>query len=201
MKLYGAPASPYWRKTRIFAEELGVLGRLELVEVHASPMNAPAADDPLAGNPTRRLPLLELDDGRAVYDSLVICVALADLAPNEALLPTSGAAKLDVLTREALSRNLSDSVLAMVYETRFHPPEKVFDGWIDAQWAKASSALDAMEAAVPPPGRFDLGDCGWAASLSHIELRLEDRDWRGGRTRLVDWYESVKARPSVAAVL
>lgn len=201
MKLYGAPASPFWRKTRIVAEELGLLDQIELVEVAASPMNLPAVGDALAANPTRRLPLLELDDGRAVYDSAVICLVLAEMRPGNALLPTAGVERIDALTREALSRNLADSAVAAIYEMRFREPERVFQPWIDAQWAKVCSALDAMTAAAPPAERFDLGDCGWAASLSYLELRYGDRDWRSGRSALIDWYEAAKARPSVAAIL
>lgn len=201
MRLYGSPPSPYARKTRIVASELGLMDRINLIDVQASPMNHPAEGDALQGNPTRRIPLLELEDGRAVFDSAVICIVMAEMCPGNALLPTSGDARIDVLTREALSRNLSDSVLSMVYEIRLRPADKVHDDWVNAHWAKACSALDAMNAAVPPAGRFDLGDCAWVSSLSHIELRLEDRGWRDGRSALADWYEASKARPSVAAIL
>ena len=131
----------------------------------------------------------------------MICLAFIEMAQSQSLLPASGDARIDALTREALSRNLSDAALAMLYEARTREAAKVSSAWIEAQWAKVASALDAMNAAVPPAGRFDLGDCGWASSLSHVELRFEDRGWRDGRTALADWYEGVKARPSVAAVL
>ena len=41
MKLYGAPPSPYWRKTRIVAAELGLLDQIEEIVVQTSPMDAP----------------------------------------------------------------------------------------------------------------------------------------------------------------
>ncbi len=50
-------------------------------------------------NPLRRIPVLVLDEGQAVFDSRVICKHLASLAPERALMP----ADVAVATRWSLS--------------------------------------------------------------------------------------------------
>lgn len=199
MKLVGLPASPFVRKALIVAAEVGLTNRVTLEEAAETPLDA--AGGPRQANPIRKVPFLELAEGRVVYDSLVVCLALLEEAPDQTLLPAAGPAKIDCLTREALSRGLSDAAIAALYETRYRPEEKVWPDWIEGQWRKVASALDAMEAAIPPEGRFDLGDCGWASSLSHLDFRFAERNWRRDWPKIAAWFDGVATRPSVARVI
>src|ERR1041385_103436 len=66
MKLYTNPASPFARKCRVVAHELGV--KLEEIVVNARD------DESLrAINPLKKIPALVLDDGSTLFDSPVIC--------------------------------------------------------------------------------------------------------------------------------
>lgn len=204
VKLYASPPSPFARKARIVAAELGVLDQVEIVNTEGVPFDPPGIGA-RAANPLRKIPFLQHVDGRLVHDSLVVCLSLIEevAAPEAAarLLPPAGAARIDVLTREALSRGIGDAAISLLYEGRYRPEDKMWPDWVEAQWGKISGGLDAMEAAVPPDGRFDLGDCAWASALSHMDMRFEDRGWRDGRPGLSAWWEAVKQRPSVQAVL
>ena len=66
MKLYASSASPFVRKVRISALELGLAERIEELAVSLSPVN------PHAGvrehNPLGKIPALITDTGEALYD-------------------------------------------------------------------------------------------------------------------------------------
>jgi glutathione S-transferase len=72
MKLYQDPRAPNPRRVRIFLAEKGLLDRVELVEVS---INAGAHQQPehLQRNPLGLVPVLELDDGRMLRESMAIC--------------------------------------------------------------------------------------------------------------------------------
>lgn len=198
MKLYGSTASPFVRKVRIAIGELGLDKKVEFVASEGTPFDEPGDR---AKAPLRKVPFLELDEGRVVYDSRVIIEALTQNLPNQTLVPASALRRLDTLTREALGDGLCDAALSASYERRLRPAEKVWDAWIEAQMGKVMSALDTFEADKGYDGRFDIGDCALAAALVYLDLRFEDYPWRPGRARLTAWWDSVKTRPSVAATL
>jgi glutathione S-transferase len=68
MQLWYAPTSPFARKVRIAAHELGLAYRIGLIKAD------PWTDKRLrALNPLAKVPTLVLDDGRALYESALIC--------------------------------------------------------------------------------------------------------------------------------
>ena len=71
MKLHTNPASPYGRKVKVFAHETGLFRRLTIHNLQTSPVGADLAL--VADNPLGKIPCLVLDDGGALYDSVVIC--------------------------------------------------------------------------------------------------------------------------------
>ena len=66
MKLYSNAASPFARKCRVIAHELG----LKLEEIRTLPMQDPEFR---RINPLGKIPALMLDDGSVLIDSPVIC--------------------------------------------------------------------------------------------------------------------------------
>jgi len=79
MKLYSNRFAPSPRRVRMFAAEKGI--RLEIVEVDISAGETRAAEF-LARNPRGELPVLELDDGTALTESLAICRLLEAMHPE-----------------------------------------------------------------------------------------------------------------------
>ena len=75
MTFYSSAASPFARKVRILAAELGLADRIEVIAAN------PWTDEtPRGVNPPRKAPPLQIDGGPAVFDSRVICAYLDPLA-------------------------------------------------------------------------------------------------------------------------
>lgn len=201
MRLYGSRTSPFVRKTLIVAEEAGIMDRVEFVAAEGSPLDPPGER---AKNPLRKIPFLEMPDGRILFDSRVVAEAFieaADESASRALLPSAGPERFDALTRQALSDGICDCAVAISYETRLRPEAQQSPDWLAVLWGKIDSGLDWLEQNAPPADRFDLGDCGLAGALPYLDFRFSHRDWRASRPQLAAWFEQVKARPSVAAIL
>ncbi|GIS50760.1 MAG: hypothetical protein Ct9H90mP25_1940 [Gammaproteobacteria bacterium] len=70
LKLYDLPASPNTRRVRIFIAEKNI--EIEMVPIDMmSGENKP--EEYLAKNPLGRMPLLKLDDGTCIAESIAIC--------------------------------------------------------------------------------------------------------------------------------
>jgi glutathione S-transferase len=132
MKLLYAPQSPFARKVRAAAIELGLGDRLQLqyAEVVPGKENASFAE---SINPLRKVPALILDDGATVIvDSTVICEFLDDLAGGGALIP-SGQDRWRVLSRHAVAQGMCEAAILIRYETWLRPEALRWAGWIDDQ--------------------------------------------------------------------
>ena len=101
MQLLYSPTSPYARKCRVVARERGLIPGIE--EVDCNPHEDPA--ELQAKNPLGRVPTLVLDDGRAVFDSPVICDLLEGLGSAPPLVPGVGQGKFQVLVAAAMRPN------------------------------------------------------------------------------------------------
>ena len=86
MKLYDNAFAPSPRRVRMFLAEKGL--PFERVEVDIA-AGATAQADFLAVNPLGEVPVLELDDGTRLTESLAICRYLESLHPQPPLLGTS----------------------------------------------------------------------------------------------------------------
>ena len=100
MKLYDLPASPNARRVRIFLAEKGL-------EIPMIPVNMIAGenltDDYLAKNSLGRMPLLELDDGTTISESMAICRYIEEMHPSPALM---GSGALESATIEMWQRRM-----------------------------------------------------------------------------------------------
>ena len=84
MQLLHSPASPFVRKVRVIAIEIGLAPQIRLVQVQTTPVKT--ADEVAQSNPLGKIPALIRDDGPAIYDSRVICRYL-DSQANAGLYP------------------------------------------------------------------------------------------------------------------
>ena len=99
MKLYESP-SPNARRVHIFMAEKGIECERTAVDIRAAE-NLSA--EYLAKNPGGRVPLLELEDGTFIGESVAICRYLESLQPESPLFGESGieAAKVEMWQRRA----------------------------------------------------------------------------------------------------
>ena len=94
MKLTYSPASPFARKVRIAAIELGLIDKIEFAPMSVMP--GQANDEYTKITPLKKLPVLILDNGDVILDSYVIVEYLDELAGGNRLIPASGAARWTV---------------------------------------------------------------------------------------------------------
>ncbi len=195
MKLFDNPASPFCRKVQVLAHETGQMDQIEIIASGGSPV---ATDNlPKHLNPLGKIPTLLTDDGKALFDSRVICQFL-DAQSGDSFYPKS--TRFDTLTLEALGDGMMDAAVLMVYEARCRDESMQSSEWVEAQWAKVTRALDVLENDVPETA-IDIGQISVACALGYIDFRHDARAWRTGRPKLAAWFEEISKRPSMSATV
>ena len=200
MKLWYSPPSPFARKVRVAAIELGLEERIELVLTSVMPTEP----NPklIAHNPLVKLPALEAEDGTVLYDSRTICEYLDALAGGGRLFPAPGLARWDALRRQALGDGIMDAGILRRYELVQRPEALRWSDWLRGQQAKIDYALDAAEGdAVNWGDAFDIGQLTIACALGWLDFRFGDYDWRAKRAVLADWYARTARRPSLVQTM
>ena len=79
MKLYDFPGAPNPRRVKIFAEEKNIT--LDLINCDMAKREHKSLKF-LSKNPSGKIPVLELDDGRCIAESIPICRYLESLVPE-----------------------------------------------------------------------------------------------------------------------
>lgn len=198
MKLYTSDTSPYGRLARIVRAEKALEDRVELVF-----MKTRIANDPLYDrHPSGRVPCLELEDGRFLEDSVLVCTYLDELDGSPRFGRPEGEARWDVWRREAVARSLLDGLSVWVRELRRAEGEYA-PGVIELERNRARRMADALERDIGDPawqGPFNMAQILLITTLQ-MERRIADFDWREGHPGLVAWEAAVGQRPSVAATV
>ena len=179
-KLLYAPASPYSAKVRMAAAYAGIAIEGALTQTADQPAEL------IGANPLGKIPTLLLDDGRVIFDSRAITQYLNRESKN-ALFPRNPDRRTEAEMMEALADGICDCALAIVYERRMRPEEKVHQEWIDGQWRKIARALDHLNANPPKlPKKITAGQIAVRAMLGYLSLRFAGQ-WERGRGRLTRW--------------
>lgn len=198
MRLWQNPASPFARKARIVVREANLTSRVEDINAAVSPVNPNL--DLAARNPLVKIPALETDDGRVLYDSSVICEYLDTLNTGVKLIPADST-RWDALRLQSLCDGILDAAVLCRYETAVRPEQYRWNDWVNGQFTKIRNGLDALAKEAPTWGnRFGIGQISVACVCGYLDFRFAGENWRG-RAALASWYESVKQRPSVAATV
>lgn len=108
MKLYDGGKAPNPRRVRIFLAEKGIEIPLHPVDMGAL---GHRSDEVTKRNPLQRLPMLELDDGTIITESIAICRYFEELHPNP---PLMGKTPLEKATIEMWQRRMELNLLLMV---------------------------------------------------------------------------------------
>jgi len=192
MKLHWSPKSPYVRKVMICAHELGVVDKLELVRSVAAMLkpNARLMQD----NPLSKIPTLVLDDGFTLFDSIVICEYLDDLADGS-LFPSQGSDKWQALRWHALGDGLLDALILWRNEREREAPLQPL---IDAFELKTRASLTLLddEAQALAETAFSIGHIAIACALGYLDYRFDGLGWRRTAPRLAEWFAEIRTRPS-----
>ncbi len=197
MKLTFSPASPFARKVRIAAIELGLIDKIEFVPTTVAPgqPNEPYSHDI---NPLKKLPVLLLDNGDIILDSYVIVEYLDELAGGGKLIPASGPARWKVKSDHSLLQGMLDSMLLCRYENIVRPQPLRWQAWSDDHWHRAWLGMAHFEAQPDVLSRaFDIAQIGLVCVLDYADFRFPDCGWRKAYPKLDAFHQKMLERPSV----
>ena len=184
MKLLSSSASPYSRKVRACAHALGLVNRIEVIDVDVTQ----APEVLVAANPLGRIPTLITEDGFAIFDSTVICEYLNGTAEVIPIIPSSGAQRWLCRRLEALGDGLMD---AAVGRRQLLVNGADHDHALVRRHGEAiGRTLDWLEREQPSQ-HVDVGTISIACALGYLDLRFPGDDWRRERPRLTAWFDTI----------
>lgn len=204
MKLYSAPhPAPNPRRVLIFLAEKGVSISIIDLSLMKGEHKEP---DFVAKNSRAQIPVLELDDGTTISESISICRYLDELYPDP---PLFGTHALERATIDMWVRRIEFNVMAPVglfwahahpYTARVVTQFKDFGQSNRARWEAAARWLDKELASQEfvAGNWFTIADI---ATLTTIDFAI----WIGLAipdecTALINWHEKVSQRQSVTSV-
>jgi glutathione S-transferase len=210
LELYHAPASPNSRRVRIFAAEKGIAVPLVPVDLGQGEQHGDAYR---AINPRRVVPTLVLEDGTSIGEVPAIFRYLEEICPNPKLLGATAKEKALVTMWErraelegfaAVMEGVRNAVPRLkgraIAGAHDYPQIPELTERSKLRVANFYADFDARLAEVP----FVAGDTFSAADIT--TLVTVDFATRGfdmpaplERGALLRWYETVSARPTMAA--
>jgi len=196
MKLIGAPASPYVRKTRIVMAEK----KIDYEYVIENPWDA--ASKVPEYNPLGKIPTLVMEDGGAVFDSRVIVEYLDTVNPVNKLIPASGRARVEVRCWEALADGICDAAIAARLESN-RPKNQQSPESIKRQLGKVDQALAAASRGLGDKpwcsgNTFTLADVATGVALGYLTFRFPQIEWRKDYPNLAKLADKLALRNSFA---
>jgi len=196
MKLSFSPASPFARKVRIAAIELGLIDKIEFVPATVVP--GTPNDEYSQINPVKKLPALILDNGDVIVDSYVIVEYLDELAGGGKLIPATGDARWKVKSDHSLLQGMLDSMLLCRYEKLVRPQGLQWQAWTDDHWNRAWKGMARFNEKPEVLSRpLDIVQISLACVLGYADFRYADCGWRKAYPNLAAFNERMLQRPSI----
>ncbi|RWX62134.1 glutathione S-transferase [Mesorhizobium sp. M4B.F.Ca.ET.089.01.1.1] len=203
MKLFDGGRAPNPRRVRVFLAEKGIEVPLVPVDMGALEHKQQAVS---SRNPLQRLPVLELDDGTIITESVAICRYFEELYPEPPLFGQGalGKAKVEMWQRR-IELNLLSSV-AQAFR-HIHPAMKEWEvpqvpEWGEANKPKAVEFLKLLDAELAQR-EFAAGD---SFSIADITGLIAIDFMKPARikvpeecTNVLRWHAAISSRPSAAA--
>ena len=194
MKLVYSPPSPFVRKVTTLIYHANLNESIELINVKTTALSV--AEEARAANPLGKLPVMILEDGKAIFDSRVITRYLDDFAGSN-LYPQDKI--YDILTLEALADGIMESAVSITYESKLRPQNEQSPSWMEAQWSKVLHAVKALD-----DGQFkamdsemNMGQIAIACALGYLDFRHDARQWRSGHSNLASWNDKIIKLPAL----
>ncbi len=203
MKLFDGGKAPNPRRVRVFLAEKGIDVPLAPVDMGAMGHRGPEVAE---RNPLRRLPVLELDDGTVITESVAICRYFEEIQPEPPLFGTGALGRARVEERQ---RRMELNLMMPVAHAfrHIHPAMKEWEVPQIAEWGEANKpkALDflALLDRELADREFAAGD---GYSIADITGLIAIDFMKPARIALPEelgnvrrWYAAISARPSAAA--
>ena len=203
MKLYDGGRAPNPRRVRIFLAEKGI--SVPLVPVDMGAMEH-RGGEVTSRNPLQRLPVLELDDGTVLTESVAICRYFDELQPEPPLFGCGALGKAQV---EMWQRRMEFNLFQPVSHAfrHVHPAMKEWEKpqvpeWGEANKSKALDFLVLLDAELSLR-EFAAGDAFSIADitgLGAIDFMKPARiSVPPELTNVTRWHGALAARPSASA--
>lgn len=194
MRLLIAAPSPYARKARVALHERGIGFEEEMTIPWNKGTNAPDH------NPLGKIPVLILDDGRAIYDSRVIVEYVDTLRGGMRLIPDDPGERIDAKLIEAIADGVADAIVLILIESRRKANLQSRD-WVARQRAKVDAGIAELARQLGDKSyfvgdRFTLADIAAGAVLAYAALRYPESDWATRYPTLAAFSQRMEARPS-----
>ncbi len=203
MKLYDGGRAPNPRRVRIFLAEKGI--SVPLVPVDMGAMEH-RGGEVASRNPLRRLPVLELDDGTVLTESVAICRYFEELQPEPALFGRGALGKAQV---EMWQRRMEFNLFLPVSQAfrHIHPAMKEWEvpqvpEWGEANKPKALEFLVLLDAELAlrefaAGDDFSIADITGLVAIDFMKpARIAVPE---ELTNVMRWHRALAARPSASA--
>lgn len=203
MKLFDGGKAPNPRRVRIYLAEKGLTVPLEAVDMGALQHKS----EPVASrNPLRRLPILELDDGTVITESIAICRYFEEINPDPPLFGKGAVGKALV---EMWQRRLELNLFLVVANAfrHTHPAMKDWEvpqlpEWGEINRPKAIEFLQYLDSELASR-EFAAGDAYSVADITGLVAMDFMKPARiSVPEELVNvrrWHAQLAARPSAGA--
>jgi glutathione S-transferase len=199
MKLYDFAGAPNPKKVRVYLAEKGITVPVEPVNIVSGENRTPEF---LKKNPLGTLPVLELDDGSYLTESLAIMEYFEELYPNP---PMIGTAPLERARVRELER-IADLGVFLRVATIFQNTHPFMAGRLKQSADAADNARNQLATFLKVIDRRigshpfvagerpSIADCTLLAALDFAEFAQVQIDPRCAN--VARWYSSFKQRPS-----
>ena len=194
MKLVYSPPSPFVRKVTTLIYHANLNESIEMINVKTTALSV--AEEARAANPLGKIPVMILEDGKAIFDSRVITRYLDDFAGSN-LYPQDKI--YDILTLEALADGIMESAVSITYESKLRPQNEQSPSWMEAQWSKVLHAVKALDDGQfqAMDGEMNMGQIAVACALGYLDFRHDARQWRSGHSNLASWNDKMIKLPAL----
>ena len=194
MKLVYSPPSPFVRKVTTLIYHANLNDSIELINVKTTALSV--AEEARAANPLGKIPVMILEDGKAIFDSRVITRYLDDFAGSN-LYPQEKI--YDILTLEALADGIMESAVSITYESKLRPQNEQSPSWMEAQWSKVLHAVKALDDGdfKALDSEINMGQIAVACALGYLDFRHDARQWRSGHSNLASWNDKMMKLPAL----
>jgi len=203
MKIIETRQAPNPRRVRIFLAEKGIEIEYEEISIMSGDQRSEAFS---AINPMQRVPVLVLDDGTTIAETVAICRYFEELQPEPVLM---GEGALGKATVEMWQRRMENDLFWTVgsYFRHTHPRAIVLEDPQVAQWGDINKGramdflkiLDAHLADKP----FVAGDTISIADITGLcaidFMKPAQLELPAEHTNVARWYGELAARPSAQA--
>ena len=201
MKLYDYPGAPNPRRVKIFADEKNI--PLELINCDMAKREHKTPEF-LKKNPSGKIPVLELEDGRCISESIPICRYLESLVPEPNLF---GEDPFEISHIESRNRHIELELWTQIGISWVNGPivgsiglfeqipdaKKASDKNVRAYYNRLNRELGATEYIAGE--RFTVADITLLSAIdfasSMVDLKPDNE-----LTSLYNWHKNITSRPS-----